>query len=231
MPRHTIRRATSGVATLGTVIAVVVVGLTSTSATAAPGCRPGYPASVATTTRISAPVFARVGHRVVARASVSSRAGKPSGSIVLRAPGATATGSAARGVSVSFRVNRRGTYRISASYGGSGCYKASSAGRRITVFGRGGHDNQAHFSRLSASSVHRGGHPSVSGRIVRANGRAATGRVRVRISHGQVRYSRTVGLHRGRFHASFPSVRRVGTWTASATGGGTRASTTFRVRR
>jgi hypothetical protein len=229
----TTRRATTVVAALGTLLALVLVGLTPTSASAAPKCRPGYPASVATVTKLSVPRLVRARQNIRAKVTVISGAGRPSGRVALSV-GGRSYGLTLHGGTASKSLGRLGagrTYRITASYGGSGCWKPSSAAGSITVK-RVGRDSQAHFSRLSARSVHRGGHPRVSGHIVKASGRGATGRVRVQLSsHGHVRYAKTVRLHHGRFSATFPRVRQVGVWTASARGGGVSASTTFRVRR
>ena len=233
MPHHHLRRATSAVAALGTLLALVLVGLTSTSASAASDCQPGYPASVATYTTVRVPPLVSSRTRVTASVTVTSGAGKPSGKVHLSVSGRSYNLTLHNGRARQSLGRFAGghTYTVSASYGGSGCWKPSSDTASLTVMRRGG-DSQAHFSRLTARSFHAGGHPRVRGRIVKASGKNATGRVRVRVSfHGHVRYAKTVGLHRGRFRVTFPRVRQAGVWTASATGGGASASTTFRVRR
>lgn len=233
---HAYQRALAAIAALGSVLALTLVVLVPSSATAAPTCQPGYPATAATTTSLSLRSVGFYGGRNVASVRVRSNAGRPGGSVTISGRGFSYT-VALHGGRASHSLPRylpaRHTYRVTARYPGRGCFKASSASKSYTVF-------RAFTSirGLTAAAGVRGRHPYVSGRVVTSNHATAVGTVSLRIyHHGRYVQSRTATLHHGRFAASFSRVYALGKWTARATlhssGNyrGSSASTGFRVRR
>lgn len=233
---HAYQRALAAIAALSSILALTLVVLVSSSATAAPGCRPGYPATVATTTSLSLRSVGFYGGRNVASVRVRSNAGRPGGTVTISGRGFRYTVTL-HGGRASHALPRylpaRHTYRVTARYPGRGCFKASSASKSYTVYRA--------FTRirgLTAAAGVRGRHPYVSGRVVTSNHATAIGTVSLRIYHHRhFVQSRTATLRHGRFSASFSRVYALGRWTAvairhsSANYSGSRASTSFRVRR
>ncbi len=230
-----LRRLIASVAALGMLLGLALVALVPSSAQAAT-CNPSYPASVATRTSVDLVRNVGVyGDRNTATVRVGSDAGVPGGRVNVRVAGNTYTLTLSGGVaqhSIPSDLDARHTYAVTASYLGEGCYAASSDSASYTVMRSG-----VRIVAFNARSIHRGGRPYVSGRVVTTSRVTATGRVTVRIYLHGLRKTETVRLRAGRFAVRFDRVYRVGGWTARAAlpasdnFGGDTAADRFSVRR
>ena len=209
-----------------------------TSASAASVCGPaGYAAPIATTTTLSlARSAGQYGAVNVATVRVASGAGTPSGTVRVAVNGETYTGTlnsdgvAQRQLPRSLAPSH--TYRVTASYDGSGNCRASGPVSKFYTVVRAG-------TAVRGLQVHNVW-PGVRPRAYRPGRRRATGvvtrgQVRVRlVDHGKVRQERVVGLRNGAFRATFGRTSARGTWTvraafvANRAFRGSHASATFR---
>lgn len=209
------------VAVLATLLAASTVGLGAvTSAQAASVCGPsGYAAPIATTTGLSlARTVVQYGSVDVATVTVSSGAGTPSGTVHL---------GVSNGASYRLTLDRHGaarhalprelpaqrTYTVTASYDGSGSCLGSGPVRKYVTVVRAGTDVRG----LEARDIRSGGRPTVSGRVRSDTGATLHGWVRVALTSGSARRTKTVALHNGRFTVTFGRAFRTGGWKVRAT--------------
>ena len=208
-----------------------------TSASAASVCGPaGYAAPIATTTTLSlARSAGQYGAVNVATVRVASGAGTPGGTVRVSVNGETYTGSlnsdgvAQRQLPRSLAPSH--TYRVTASYAGSGnCRPSGPVSKFYTVVRAG-----TFVRGLQVHNIWPGVRPRATGRVDSATGVVTRGQVRVRlVNHGKVRQERIVGLRNGAFRATFGRTTARGTWTvrakfvANRTFRGSHASATFR---
>ncbi len=208
-----------------------------TSASAASVCGPaGYAAPIATTTSLSLTRSAgQYGAVNVATVRVASGAGTPSGTVRVAVNGETYTGTlnsdgvAQRQLPRSLAPSH--TYRVTASYDGSGSCRASGPVSKFYTVVRAG----TAVRGLQVHNAWPGVRPRVSGQVASYTGVVTRGQVRVRlVDHGKVRQERVVGLRNGAFSATFGRTSARGTWTvraafvANRAFRGSHASTTFR---